>query len=213
MATAKELQARVEELEAEVAGLDASRTELNITVQTQEADITDLRSQLTTWKLRALDMPPVPPAPTPLGSLTSPSGLIVVLDAEVLESSWTDKRNAQHGYVVDVVGEHAAYLASRQSFKSAAIPGVPNGMRITTTNTIEANQTMEDIRRMIVREGWEDTVHEYSLGASYTMALDAARAGGGAGFAQKSALALAVLRVPKGAGVSVGVRDGKLVVG
>ena len=152
-----------------------------------------------------------------LGEITSPSGLVVVMDATTLEAKWQKRTNAPKGYVVDMCGEQAEYL-SRRNRQHKVLPIVavdsngckmPGGFRTLCRNTIEANVIADQAKKLIQREGWDTTVQIYSLGASYCVALDAAREGGGIG----ATPIMASMLVAKGAKLTVRASGNGITVG
>jgi hypothetical protein len=156
-------------------------------------------------------------APAPAGELKAlgtlrvrKSGMVVVMTVDDIEEKWTGKTNAQKGYVVDIVGQQADYLAHR-SHGNYPISPIPDGVRVKCQNELQARSLADEARRLINREDWNTEVDVYSLGATWVKAIDAHRAGeDGCGFDQ----ILAVKDTGRDEAVTVAVdADGRLVVG
>lgn len=147
-----------------------------------------------------------------IGVVHAKSGLLVVIDASTIDEAWKPRTNAHDGYVVDIVGSHAQYLADREgSYQQKPIPG---GVRVVCNTVRQAQVVADQARSLVAREGWDDQFTIMSKGASYAVALDAAReAAGPVAVAKKAALQMGVFQVAPGSNVQVRAYDGRLVVG
>ena len=135
---------------------------------------------------------PAAPAPTTeLAKIPTRKGVVVVIDADILESKWTPRSRAQKGYVVDILGDNAEYLAKRGAGRNFTVTPVaaikrgayaaPAGFRVTCQNQMQANVIADQTKKLVQQEGWDTTVLVESWGATWVQALDAAREGGGVG--------------------------------
>lgn len=136
---------------------------------------------------------PAPTAPLriPLGNIPTAGPTLIVADCDVVDGYWVHKTYAQKGYIVDIEGEQAEYLANRQRaypFK----PIGPNRYRVMAGNSTQAGAVQGETERLIKQEGWNTTVAINSSGTSKVRAGDAAH-DDGAGIVNYAALVIAAL--------------------
>jgi hypothetical protein len=183
------------------------------------AALADASDKLTKTELLALladakaaltqTIAPKPPAPAPapatklLGTLDAKSGVFALIDAQNLDEQWVTQTAARDGYVIDVEGPHAEYLMHRDagSFKPRQLTATC--WRAVASDSLQANALAAQIERHVQTQGWTDQVTSSSSGASKTKAIDAARAGCGAGLVDAGPLRFGGFVVPKGSTVRI----------
>jgi hypothetical protein len=177
---------------------------LSALVEVHLSEIVATALNLSPAVLPALD----PVAAVHLGTLSCPRGQIVVADTGVIDEKWVPSSTsaAKKGFVVDIIGEQAEYLAHRNSrYKNHQVG--PDYWRVTMNNTIEANAVADEHKRLVAREAWNTRVIIHSSGSTHLLATDIARIPG-AGVSTQAGLDVAALDVLPGARVPVhGVKD------
>jgi hypothetical protein len=146
-----------------------------------------------------------------LGKLTSTTGIFTAGDVEEIDTRWSGANGGSSGWVLDIIGPNAAYLAGRQRGSASKLEELSDGTyRLHFDSQLTAQTIQSDTMTCVGANGWRDQVRASSRGATRLGILDAARADGAGVMGNR----LAGLLVEPGKAVQVfGVKDasGKVV--